>query len=588
MKNIANFFVFLFGLSGFSVCSAGVPVYTVEDDSAYNCWPMVQSIGKRLVCVYTMGNAHNPGEKGRGTFARTSDDGGRTWSERTVIAVSKDLAQSPVAKGRDKDGAALFWVRRFGKGLPMMALYRTRDGKKFELVSEPSLKGPLMQITDVFPVEGAGLMAFWFGGSYADDDKPRWWGVVTSRDNGRTWEQRPLCQYVSRSEWPTEPSAVVLGGGRILVIARCEDHRAQFQLTSTDNGANWKVAKTNIDDVMLGSCTPSLIYDRSTDTVCNYYFVRGEGALKVRRAKAAEVFGNPMAWPKPEILCWGNLDRSYDSGNANACSVDGKHYVAYYAGNEKKCKVLIAAVNESRDALSWSGRRVVFFGDSITDPALGRSKYWKELAERMHFTHEVYGVNGHSWNGLPSQVARAKRDLPSESVDAVFVFLGTNDFNGGVPLGEWWSVTNETVNCNGQPTELKKRVMNFDRNTFRGRVNAGIKLLRETYPKARLVLLTPVHRGFANFSQTNVQPDERYSRKGGLFIDDYVDDVVKAGRIWSVPVVDLYAESGLLPNEAWADDLIVNPVRDRLHPSPVGHIRMARLIESRLRALPAE
>ncbi len=587
MKRFIPTVAVLFSLFAFSAFAAGVPVYTVEDDPSYSCWPMLESVGNRLICVYTMGKDHNPSEKGRGTFARTSDDGGRTWSARTLIAQDKDLAQSPVAKGRDQDGAALFWVRWFGKNVTRMALYRTLDGKKFELISEPKFKDPLMQITDVFQVEGVGLMAFWFGGSYADDDKPRWWGVVTSRDNGRTWEQKPLCQYVAKAEWPTEPSAVTLGDGRILVIARCEDRQAQFQITSTDNGANWKVVKTNIDDVKFDGCTPSLVYDRATGIVHNYYFSRGEGVMKVRRAKASEIFDNPKSWPQPETVCWGNLSRSYDSGNANACAIGNKHYIAYYAGNEKICKVLVAAVNEQRDALSWSGRRVVFFGDSITDPALGRSKYWKMLSETMHFTHEVYGVNGHTWNGLPSQVNRAKRDLPSASVDAVFVFLGTNDFNGNTPLGEWWSVTNEVVNCNGRPTELKKRVMNFDIKTFRGRVNSGMKLLRETYPDAQLVLLTPVHRGFAQFGKNNVQPDERYSRQSGLFLDDYVNDLVTAGRIWSAPVIDLYAESALLPNEPWADKLIAHPVRDRLHPSPAGHVRMARLIEARLRSLPA-
>ena len=44
--------------------------YTVEGAPGYNCWPMIQTIGRRLVCVYTIGKEHNPGEKGRAAFSR--------------------------------------------------------------------------------------------------------------------------------------------------------------------------------------------------------------------------------------------------------------------------------------------------------------------------------------------------------------------------------------------------------------------------------------------------------------------------------------------------------------------------------------
>ncbi len=123
-----------------------------------------------------------------------------------------------------------------------LALYRTEDGEKFELIAAPDFKGPMMQITDVMHIHGRGMMCFWFGGSYGDDMNLRHWGVIESADNGR-----------------------------ILAIARVEDRgNPQFQLTSTDYGETWKVRKTNIFDVR-GS-TPSLIYDPKTRIISYYYY----------------------------------------------------------------------------------------------------------------------------------------------------------------------------------------------------------------------------------------------------------------------------------------------------------------------------
>jgi hypothetical protein len=56
-------------------------------------------------------------------------------------------------------------------------------------------------------------------------------------------------------------------------------------------------------------------------------------------------------------------------------------------------------------------------------------------------------------------------------------------------------------------------------------------------------MLTPLHRGFAEFGERNVQPDESYSNARGTFIGDVARAITEAGRIWSVPVIDLYALS---------------------------------------------
>jgi len=317
---------------------AASDVRVVEPAVGYNCWPMIQSLGTNLVCVYTMGARHDPGEKGRGTYARVSSDGGRTWGERITVLQEEGSGITPIAKGLDANGRLLVWVRRYGKG-PFMSLYRSSDGLAWELVAAPKLTpGPMMQITDVFQVPNVGLMSFWFGGSYGNDMKPRRWGVMTSGDNGATWVQRTCGEGMARADWPTEPSGVWLGDGRILALARTESGAPLFQLTSSDSGRTWKVEKTNISDTRAS--TPTLLYDRKSDVVTAYYYHRGAGVLRRRTARAKDVFSNPKAWPDSVALA-SDGGHSIDAGNANATDGKAGRFVAYYTGKAPNCAVVV-------------------------------------------------------------------------------------------------------------------------------------------------------------------------------------------------------------------------------------------------------
>lgn len=229
--------------------------------------------------------------------------------------------------------------------------------------------------------------------------------------------------------------------------------------------------------------------------------------------------------------------------------------------------------------------RVAFLGDSITDPChIGCTKnFWGVLEDRLGIEPLVYGLSGNTVGDLDAQIDRLERAAAEGSVPAIVVFAGTNDYNGNVPLGEWFRYSEETVSRNGRPTVLKKREHLRDRATVRGRFNLALGRLRERFPRARIVLATPLHRGFAQFSPTNEQPDERYANELGLFIDDYAAVVREAGRIWAVEVVDLFAASGLHPLTPAAGVFFAHPVHDRLHPSDAGHRRIADALEDAVR-----
>ncbi|HSJ02804.1 MAG TPA: sialidase family protein, partial [Verrucomicrobium sp.] len=311
----------------------------VQDVSGYNSWPMIQAIGDKLVCVYSRGTGHTIDEDSRAVYARTSTDGGKTWTPETVVADSPGYGDVAVGKGLDSTGAMLLWVRRVGKDW-FQDLYRTIDGVTFTLVATPQLAVRPMQITDVFAVPTVGLMALWFAGDYGD--KPtNAWGTLTSSDNGTTWTQTPIESGLIKAEWPTEPAAVYLGDGRILAIGRTEIGGGQFQMVSADYGKTWTRSKTNIGDI--AASTPSLVLDAQTGLLSNYYYHRGAGVLRRRVVDPEMVFNDPQKWPVSEPVAMGGRVM-FDSGNANATVIGGNHYISFYSGKAPDTQVLISMI----------------------------------------------------------------------------------------------------------------------------------------------------------------------------------------------------------------------------------------------------
>jgi len=370
-------------------------ISVVEGAPGYNCWPMIQPLGERMVCIYTIGREHNPGEKGRSAYARYSDDGCKSWSERILIDENENYGTSSIGKGQDKDGNALFWIRRMG-AKARMALYRTRNGQDFELISTPSLDPLPMQITDIYHTP-EGLECMWFSDDYNWGLANKSWGTLVSKDNGLSWKQRIIEKDLPIEDWPTEPSVIVLGEGRLLAIARCEAGKGnQFQLTSNDWGKTWEKKRTNISDVR--ESTPTLIYDKASGKVYNYYYHRGPGLLKLRTADAEYIFDKPLSWPEPEIVAKGGTERPHDSGNANAVAMGNDHFITFYSGDSVNCNILVAkkhVISKSFDGekrvdadsklISYTGRILQEDGKTSFD--------WSGVTARIRFKGTRLRVN---------------------------------------------------------------------------------------------------------------------------------------------------------------------------------------------------
>lgn len=239
----------------------------------------------------------------------------------------------------------------------------------------------------------------------------------------------------------------------------------------------------------------------------------------------------------------------------------------------------------------WKGKKVAYFGDSITDPRNGASKnkYWSFLQQWLDITPYVYGVSGREWNDIPRQADKLNEEH-KDSVDAILIFIGTNDYNNGVKIGEWYTEKEEEVMYGHRETKkmtLRKRQYPcMDNDTYKGRINIAMKKVKSMYPDKQIVLMTPIHRSNFHANDKNWQCSEDYTNQCGIYLQEYVDAVKEAGNVWSVPVIDLNALCGLYPLLPEHGKFFHNSETDLLHPNDAGHERMAKAIMYQLLTIP--
>ena len=236
----------------------------------------------------------------------------------------------------------------------------------------------------------------------------------------------------------------------------------------------------------------------------------------------------------------------------------------------------------------WINKKVAFLGDSITDKVhVGTAKnYWEYLAESCSIIPLVYGVNGQRWLHIREQAEKLQAEHGTD-VDAIFVFVGTNNYNGSDPLGVWYDLHEEKTNSDGVVKPKLRRYFNLAPSTLRGQINIGMSYLKKHFPQQQIILLTPIHRGFACFSQENVQPEESFPNELDLYTESYISCIKEAGNIWSVPVIDLNAVCGLFPMMDEYAQYFHDAETDRLHPNAAGHKRIAEVLKYQMQMYPS-
>ena len=221
--------------------------------------------------------------------------------------------------------------------------------------------------------------------------------------------------------------------------------------------------------------------------------------------------------------------------------------------------------------MDLKNKKVGFLGDSITygvGTSNSENNYvgyrfpdlFAKLAGAEAFN---YGVSG-------TRIARQSVPIPGEpseghyilrvdkmeaDLDFVVVFGGTNDFgHGDAPLGNFTDRGDDT---------------------FYGALHALMLKLINKYPRATIVFLTPLHR----------RGEETLINSFGLRREPlikYINAIREVAEYYSLPVLDLYKNSGLQPSVDVIRELYMP---DGLHPSDLGAQKIANMLYSFLKTI---
>ena len=213
--------------------------------------------------------------------------------------------------------------------------------------------------------------------------------------------------------------------------------------------------------------------------------------------------------------------------------------------------------------MELAGKKINFLGDSITF-GVGcseRRKGYCELLKQMAGLAQArnYGVCGSriARQRIPSGDPDHDRDFclryqeMDDDADLVVVFGGTNDYGHGDAAF-------------GTPDDCTP-------DTFYGALRYLSEGLIKKYPRACLVFLTPLHR-----------IGEREKNAHGLILYDYVMAIRNVACSYSIPVLDLFALSGIQPSLEAHRELYMP---DGLHPSDEGNVILANRLYGFLKTL---
>lgn len=397
-------------------------------------------------------------------------------------------------------------------------------------------------------------------------------------------------------KWGIDPNRIGIGG------ASAGGHLASTVAThklDDESAVNFQVLFYPVismkDDITHKGSRENLLGKTPSEDLINYYSNELQVKSDTPRAFICATVDDSSVPVK-------NTFDYYDALISNGIEVDLKIYpkgghgwmylpekMPYQDQWIKDLGIWLTGLYETPASDSWKGKKVAILGDSMSDPRLERvskKRFYNYLADSMGIEPIPYAVSGYTMFDLQGMAKSLVKDHP-EDIDAIIIWAGTNDYNSSVPLGTFFREDNQKTSVNGKEVWRKHKTLERTNTTFCGRINELLGYLKIFYPEKPIILLTPIHRGYAKFSTTNEQPTEEFSNQEGLFIEDYVAAIKEAGEIWSVPVIDLFGESGILPPLSSNSIFIANPDTDRLHPNDKGHKRIAKVVEKNLNRIPA-
>jgi lysophospholipase L1-like esterase len=187
-------------------------------------------------------------------------------------------------------------------------------------------------------------------------------------------------------------------------------------------------------------------------------------------------------------------------------------------------------------------RRYVWLsiGDSLTKPCM----YQVISSRKVKYKIINWGIGGTTlaYNGNQDSMCRRFKLKIIKNVKLISLMFGTNDFGQSIPIGE--------IDSN-------------DEKTFYGALNIVIPGLKNIYPDAEIILITPPKSFFRDNSELN---------KYNYTIRDYADALIKTSNKYKLKIVDVCNDSKIDYNN------LNEYTIDKIHLNIKGHKEVASLL----------
>ena len=199
-----------------------------------------------------------------------------------------------------------------------------------------------------------------------------------------------------------------------------------------------------------------------------------------------------------------------------------------------KTRLFVIAIACIITSFAHKNIKWVAIGDSITYLNDHRNEtgnrvtkgYLSRVTEQLPYVHYVnQGHNG--WTAV--RIAQGIEKLGLEKADVYSVFLGTNDWWQGKPVGSLADYVNNTGN-----------------NTVYGSFRIIVNKLRSLNAEAKIILITPMQRAdfvYINNAKNNAWGS--YKEKNGQTLSRFADAVDSIGSYEHFETLDLYNKSGM-------------------------------------------
>lgn len=191
--------------------------------------------------------------------------------------------------------------------------------------------------------------------------------------------------------------------------------------------------------------------------------------------------------------------------------------------------LLFSIASFSPAVKTWTaiGDSVTYLNDHIDETGNRITKgYMTRVTERLPDIHYInQGHNGWTAVGIAKEI----ENLGLQRSDIYSVFLGTNDWWQGLPVGNFDDYLNNTGT-----------------NTIYGAYRVIINKILNLNPEAKIILVTPMQRqDFVYIADSHNNAYGSYKAKNGQMLSQFADAVKVIGKYGHYKVVDLYYKSGM-------------------------------------------